>query len=100
MSSACVRGGINCRLMPVPTKVTDLDHLRKLVEDGHHEFHIRLNGGLISRKFIWLAADEKRFKIENGIDGSTQTLTDIGIMNMKFSNIGPAIELGAFYCED
>jgi len=86
--------------MDTPIQVTDLAHLRKLVEDGHHEFHIRLNGPLISRKEIWLLTDGS-FEIHNCNDDSTQTLTDIGIMNgNKFTNIGPAIELGAFYCED
>lgn len=83
-----------------PLKVDSLAHLHELIEKDHHEFYILLNGGIISRKLIWLAADGKRLKIENCIDGSTRTLTDIGIMDTKFTNVGRAIEIGAFYCED
>lgn len=86
--------------MTAPIIVESVPHLRQLINDGHHEFYIVLNGGLISRKLIWIAKDESSFKIENSIDGSTQTLTETGLMNQKLTNIGRAIKNRTFICEE
>lgn len=78
-------------------KVTSVEQLGKLVDEGHTDFFILLNFGLRSSKFINRADDDKFF-VCNLIDDSEQELTPAEIMDENFTNIGKAIKAGAFYC--
>lgn len=75
-------------------KVKSVKHLRELLGE-YYEFCILLNGGLKSVKYIDLSATGK-FLVENSIDGSYQSLTEKGLYSQ--SNIGKAIDKGAFFC--
>lgn len=75
-------------------KVSDLSHLKNLVNQGKHHYFIRLNFGLKSSKFITLSGND--FCVFNEIDGSDDIFTDEDIMS---DMIGKAIRLGAFFCE-
>jgi hypothetical protein len=70
--------------------------LRRAIAAGRHDYRLRLEGGLCSRKTIALFADG-RFEIENHIDGSEQTLT--GQQLYSESNIGEGMKKGAFVSE-
>jgi hypothetical protein len=70
--------------------------LRRALAAGHHDFRLRLRGGLCSRKTITLSPDG-RFQVENHIDGSEQTLS--GRQLYSESNIGKAMKHGAFVPE-
>lgn len=74
-------------------KVKDIAHLRELIGKGMNRYHIRLNFGLKSSKWIELNGDN--FYIFNEIDGSDDVLTESEIMN----DIGSAINAGAFFAE-
>lgn len=75
-------------------KVDDVDHLRSFLTDGgRHEFCILLNFGAISYKSIAMYGN--KFDIWNAIDDTWQTLSENGLY--KKSNIGEAIDMGAFF---
>lgn len=78
-------------------KVKDIAHLRELIGKGMNRYHIRLNFGLKSSKWIELNGDN--FYIFNEIDGSDDVLTESEIMDDRFTNIGSAINAGAFFAE-
>lgn len=78
-------------------KVNDLAHLRELIKGGKNRFHIRLNFGLRSSKFITLSGSD--FCVFNEIDGTDDIFTDEDMMNDRYTNIGKAITLNAFFCE-
>ena len=86
--------------MPVRTThmqpIKNTRELRQAVAAGRHDYRLRLHGGLCSRKTISLSADG-RFKVENHIDGSEQTLT--GRQLYSHSNIGDGMRKGAFIPE-
>ena len=79
------------------TKVNDLAHLRQLINEGKHRYFIALNFGLRSSKYITL--NGSNFCVFNEIDGSDDILTDEEIMDERYTNIGAAIKLNAFFCE-
>lgn len=66
--------------------------LRKLLDDGFHEFRIVLNGGLFSRKDITSNEKSKKFKVINHIDDSEQFLTEKELLDNSFTNIGQALK--------
>lgn len=79
--------------------IKSVEELKKAISAGHREFAISLNGGLKSRKLIRI--NKKGFiVIRNNIDNSLQTLCDNQISDASRTNIGRAMELGAFYIDD
>lgn len=70
------------------------------------DFFIRLNGGIRSSKSIqWLKAGKNvlhnKYRIENEIDDSQRTLLLKTILtNRNATNIGVAMEKGAFYYDE
>ena len=82
------------------TKVTSVDHLFKLVAEGHTDYFIQLNFGARSSKYITHGEKEGTLEIENLIDDSRQTLTAKEIMDESFTNIGKAISYGSFWMEE
>lgn len=79
--------------------IKSVEELKKAISAGHREFAIALNGGLKSRKLIRI--NKKGFiVVRNNIDNSLQTLCEKQIMDGNRSNIGRAMELGAFYIDD
>jgi hypothetical protein len=67
--------------------------LRRVIENGRHEFCLCLAGGLVSRKTI-VMMHNGRFRIVNHIDESVQTLSQEQLYT--HSNIGEAMRIGAF----
>lgn len=81
------------------TKIPSVDKMKEVLADGDmHDFVLLFNGGLFSRKTIWLIG--KKFHIENHIDNSHQRLTEKEIINGRETNIGEAIIRGAFWLEE
>jgi hypothetical protein len=66
---------------------------------GRHEYAIALQHGLYSRKWIHLRQSRKGvvFDIENCIDGSRQRLVEKQLFDEEYTNIGKAIQKGAFF---
>lgn len=79
------------------TKVNNLDHLRELIQQGHHHYFIGLSSGIRSSKYIELY--DNQFVVFNEIDGTEDVFTDEEMMNERYTNIGKAITLGRFFCE-
>ena len=80
------------------TKVMSVEHLQDLLADGQSkEFVLMLEGGVRSSKVLGLG-DEGTIYILNMIDGTEQEL----LPNQMYteSNIGKAIDAGAFYLEE
>jgi len=87
------------------TQVKSLEHLKQLIDEndgGTLECFIELNGGGRSWKTITFADKNDKngnakFEILNEIDESRQVLTEKNLFNTKHTNIGDAINKGAFY---
>ena len=62
-------------------------------------FFILLNYGAESSKRIGYRPRQRVFSIHNEIDGTRQELTCAQLMDVRHSNIGPAMRAGAFYAE-
>lgn len=78
-------------------KVKTTNQLKQMIRDGVHDFFILLNGGVRSSKFMDYNPQDGRFIIENEIDGSMQRLKEVILYNERYTNIGKAMRLGAFY---
>ena len=79
-------------------QVKDIETLKKLIlEDCEHDFFVQLNGGFRSSKTIDYNPIKKKFIIINEIDGTKQVLTEKNLFNQKYTNIGYAMQQGAFY---
>lgn len=76
--------------------IKSIAQLKALSKDGL-ECHITLNGGLISRKYVFYDYRRKMFYIVNHIDGSEQQLDEDGLR--VFSNIPQAIDKKALVAE-
>ena len=77
----------------------DLEHLKQLCKVGRTDFFILLSFGIRSSKEISLASDGSGFYVFNEIDGSEETLTTEQMNDVRYTNIGLAINNGAFWCE-
>lgn len=75
-------------------QVKDIEHLNKLLNDGHTDFVIA-NGLLRSSKYITKSSPETYFIIHL-IDGTEEDITTDELLE---SNIGKAINIGLFFCE-
>jgi hypothetical protein len=84
----------------MPTKVHTAGMLFDLCGSEPRPFLLYLEGGLVSRKFISLDQRTRRLRIHNAIDGSVQRLTARQLNDPRLTNIGTAIECGAFYAEE
>lgn len=82
------------------TKVTSIGELKEMVQNDKFDYFIVLNGGFRSSKTICMNDDGERFDIINEIDDSEQTLSADELMDRNVTNIGYAIQNGAFYCYD
>lgn len=79
------------------TRVKSLDELKQICDGRMRDFFIQLNFCIRSTKAISYDRSTDKFYIVNLIDGSEQELSSKEIMDENNSNIGKAIELGAFY---
>ena len=81
-------------------QVKSIEHLKQILSarDGEtHEFYIQLNFGLRSSKLMsW--DGESMFYVQNEIDDTWQELTEAQLMDRTYTNIGYALQNGAFYC--
>jgi hypothetical protein len=77
-------------------KVKDISHFIRLINTGHQDFAISLNG-LCSSKECW-PGNHGRITVLNNIDGTQQSLTPRQLYTQ--SNIGEAITKGAFYVDE
>lgn len=82
------------------TQVKTTEQLKKMISQGVHDFFIQLNYGARSSKFMDFDTRDRRFVIENEIDGSKQRLNETNLFNERHTNIGKAINAGAFYAYD
>ena len=78
------------------TKVTSIDHLKELVSAENPHYVICL-GFARSSKHITLDGDT--WYVYNEIDDTEQELTTEQLLDDNYTNIGVAIERGAFWCE-
>ena len=75
-------------------RVSSVEHLKALCDNGAMDFVVGLTGGIFSRKNIsW---DGEEFYVFNGIDGSCGSFT---VESIQESFIGRAIEAGAVYTD-
>lgn len=79
------------------TQVTSTEQLKRMTQEGVHDFFILLNGGARSSKQVDYNPHDQRFYIENEIDGTRQRLSERNLLNERHTNIGKAITAGAFY---
>ena len=81
-------------------KITSLDMLFSEVARGQHDYFIQLSFGLRSSKYITEGDSEESLCVLNLIDDSEQELTREQIEEDEgFTNIGRAIQFGAFWEE-
>lgn len=81
------------------TQVKSTDQLKTILADGEtKDFFILLNFGLRSSKAISYDGSST-FYVLNEIDGTEQELTEQELMNSDITNIGKAINNGAFYLD-
>ena len=79
------------------TQVKSTDQLKTILADGEtKDFFILLNYGLRSSKAISYDGSST-FYVLNEIDDTEQELTEQELMNSDITNIGEAINKGAFY---
>jgi len=77
-------------------KVNSVEELKEMIVSGEHDFFMMLNGGLRSSK--WIDFHEGTFFVLNEIDGTEQELTGEELNDRNLTNIGYAINNGAFFC--
>lgn len=78
-------------------QVKSVNQLKTILADGEtKDFFILLNFGLRSSKAISFDGDNT-FYVLNEIDGTEQELTEQELMSSDITNIGKAINNGAFY---
>lgn len=75
--------------------VKSVEQLHELIDQGHNEFAILLNGPCFSRKTIEYNRKSHKFIVFNHIDDTDQKLTVEELMNDNITNIGKAIRLSA-----
>lgn len=81
-------------------QVKSMDQLKTILADGEtKDFFIQLHFGLRSSKAISFDGDNT-FYVLNEIDGTEQELTEQELMDSDITNIGKAINSGAFYLCD
>ena len=81
------------------TQVKSTNQLKTILADGEtKDFFILLNFGLRSSKAISYDGSST-FYVLNEIDGTEQELTEQELMNSDITNIGKAINNGAFYLD-
>lgn len=81
------------------TQVKSVNQLKTILADGEtKDFFILLHFGLRSSKAISFDGDNT-FYVLNEIDGTEQELTEQELMNSDITNIGKAINNGAFYLD-
>ena len=79
-------------------QVKSVNQLKEILADGEtKDFFIQLNFGLRSSKCV--SYDGETFYILNSIDDTEQELSESELMNNDITNIGKAINCGAFYLE-
>lgn len=81
-------------------QVKSIEHLKQILSarDGEtHEFFIQLNYGLRSSKLMSYDG-ESMFYVTNEIDDTKQELSEQQLFDESLTNIGKAINCGAFYC--
>ena len=77
--------------------VKDIEHLKKMIEEGTHDFFIQLNFGFRSSKMIDYSPETDKFYIVNEIDGTKQRLNSRNLFNQRYTNIGYAITMGSLF---
>ena len=78
-------------------QVKSVNQLKTILADGEtKDFFILLHFGLRSSKAISFDGDNT-FYVLNEIDGTEQELTEQELMSSDITNIGKAINNGAFY---
>lgn len=79
-------------------KVKSVDELFEFVTKGNHDFFISL-GFARSSKYITPGEKNGTLEILNEVDDTVQVLTAEEIIDESNTNIGRAIQLGAFWME-
>ena len=81
-----------------PVKIQTVDQLKGYLSKRGAEFFILLSGGVRSTKHITPTARGK-FRVMNYIDNTDQIVSQKQLFDETLTNIGRAMEAGAFYCE-
>jgi hypothetical protein len=78
-------------------RIKNVRELRESIKRGNYDFRVCLNGGVYSRKTIYLCEDGD-FSVFNGVDGSMSKLDGRQLRNETI--VGRAMRAGAFLAED
>ena len=80
-------------------KITSIKELREQIDKGNHRYYIAM-GFIRSSKYITRSEFNKDdFFIMNESDATEQLLTESQIFDREYTNIGYAMERGAFYMD-
>ena len=79
------------------TQITSVEQLKELCNGVPRDCFISLGGGIRSSKSVEYYENSEEFYVVNYIDGTDQTLKEKELFTK--SNIGEAIEKGAFYLD-
>ena len=81
-------------------KVSNAEDLRTMISKGHRKYFIVLAGGLArSSKTIGYNKKAGVFNVKNEIDGTRQQLTEQQLFDTNLTNIGKAMNYGAFFAD-
>lgn len=82
------------------TKVSNAKDLMAMIAKGKRKYFIVLAGGL-ARSSKTISYDKKAgvFKVKNEIDGTRQQLTEQQLFDSNITNIGKAMNYGAFFAD-
>ena len=79
-------------------QIKTVDELRKAIADENTDLCIMLNGGLRSSKFINESDEpDKEFYVFSENDGTEDNFSQSDLFDSFLSNIGEAMNKGAFY---
>lgn len=81
------------------TKINTIEEFNEILKtpnQTYHDFAIALSEGVFSKKEIAMNEDGTYF-ILNNIDGTVQNLTSAELHDEDLTNIGKALNNGAFY---
>ncbi len=79
-------------------QVRTVAELNQMLDEHKHEFVILLNGGVKSSKYIDHSSPG-HYYVLNYIEYSVQILSEEELFDETLTNIGRAMQAGAFFCD-
>lgn len=82
------------------TKINNVSELKAMIAKGKRNYFVVLAGGLArSSKTVSYNKKTGVFKVKNEIDGTRQQLTEQQLFDNDLTNIGKAMNYGAFFAD-